>query len=240
MSSAERGRRGVLIIGIVGLVLVVALAIAVGFIMNSFNDRAPTSSHPAASLVAREYLDAIATGDGDRARELDARVLEGDRYSSRDVTTFVSTVALSAAVERISDISVDDVSSTEKEAAVDYSFTLAGKSYDGRFNLLWDATTEQWMLDSSLAQTLIVSTFVDDRLDSERPPFTLGPVAAGVHDEQSNDIGLGSAVYPGVYQFDVDIDPASLRDAGAIAVSQQLVVPPGVQLVELEYQLLAE
>ena len=228
------------VIGIVGLAIVVAVVFVGFFLVNQAATQPQTSVHPAPSIVVDEYLTALSVGDGERAREFDGHILESDVFAERELGSFVSSQSLDAASERISDVSVSDVTSNEETATVAYEFTLAGEQFSGRINLTWDAATEAWLLDSSFAVTLTVETYVDDRLDSGSPNFTLGGVAPASLASIPNGNGLGYVVYPGVYDLVVDIDPAIVRDPAENPVTREIVVRPGSRLLEIDFPLLAQ
>ena len=118
-------------------------------------------TRPAPTRVVLSYLNAIAEGDATRAAKLDAAAVQ-NRYPPEslaaqygDLDSLRTDVVLQNAVKRITQVSVDPNSAEntgeEGLVAVHYEYELDGKSRNSSLRVRWNAKTNSWYLDETLA-----------------------------------------------------------------------------------------
>lgn len=183
----------------------------------------PARPDPAA--VVTEYLAALADGDSATASALDAVARDGAPFTQSSGSGFLETDALSSAVERITVGSITVSTSGAAAAAVVAEFSLAGEDFAPVLRLRWDDSDERWVLRDSLANLLLVQAVGPDALAGP-VTYTLGGAApTGSFDDVDAPV---AAVYPGIYDLTIDIDPAELADP-TMPLARQLVIDPYLQ-----------
>jgi hypothetical protein len=214
-------RRGLIIGGAVFVAIVIGAIVATVVVIANASSAAP-SPEP----FVQAYLDDIARGDADAARAIDSSTEEsvvaanGGRV---DATTFLSADALQSATERISDVRIEASEVYGRSGAqVTASYELAGERRDVLVFLRWDEQQDGWALKSGLFNRISVMGGVNGPDDSL--PFALG----GVGSTDAPVVTPGTVeylVYPGVYDFTLNVSPDVLTDPSAIPT--EVVQGPG-------------
>jgi hypothetical protein len=216
-------RRGL----IIGSAIFVAILIA-GIVAGAVIIVNASSAPPAPEPFVKAYLDDIARGDADAARDVDSGTEEtvvATNSGRLDTTAFLSAAVLQSATERISDVRIEasEVYGRSK-AKVTASYELAGERRDLLIFLRWDEQSDGWALESGLFARISVMGGVSG--PDVSLPFTLGGVG-------SSDVAavvpgtVEYLVYPGVYDFALEISPEVLADPSAIPA--EVVRHPGAR-----------
>lgn len=171
-----------------------ALTVAVATLALALTGCAPSNS-PADAV--RGYLDALASGDGERALELqpiDAA------YASSPLLT---AEAFEGAAERITNVQVDAaVESSGDVADVPFSYDLAGETHKGTARLTKGEDGTWSFLPQSEGNELGVSGLNFPNQDVVES-FTVGGIELDPADLPEGNV----KVFPGVYDVAVAIDP---------------------------------
>lgn len=192
-SLTGRQRTAIGVAVVLGVLLVVAGIVAISLIASLSSER------PSPVPLAERYLAALADGDATEAARLDGHA-EADE-------PFLSDDALSSA-ERITEASVEGPSVTGDSARVSATFTLDGTQHTAEIGFAWQ--DDAWVIDEGLASAFSVTGGVQSPSDYALP-FEIGGVVAP--DESGEPVfGLDRTylAYPGVYDVDLLIDPATI------------------------------
>jgi hypothetical protein len=216
-------RRG-LIIGSAVVVAILIAGIVAGAVVIVNASSAPPSPEP----FVKTYLDDIARGDAAAARDVDSGTEQSVVAASGgrlDTTVFLSSAALQSATERISDVRIEASEVYGRSGAkVTASYELAGERRDPLVFLRWDEQSDGWALESGLFTRISVMGGVNGADVSL--PFTLGGV--GSSDVAAVVPGIVEyLVYPGVYDFALEVSPEVLADPSAIPA--EVVRHPGAR-----------
>jgi hypothetical protein len=181
---------------------------------------------PDPTEVVTQYLDAIAAGDADTARALDAAAVDSaDSGGSVDAET-LRTDAVLAEAERIENPTVDSAGSGDDSRRVSVSYDLAGQSVKTSLTVAWDADSGAWVLQDSLTEPLTVLAEVGPTAQ-KLVSFDV-PGATVTQPEDQAEAIVSFLVYPAVYTVTADIDPQTLVDPSA-GVTQQVGGDPAAQ-----------
>lgn len=216
---------------------VAAIAAAATLTLGVASCASPSDSRPDPTDVVQRYLDAIASGDAQAAAALDADTIEDDPLT--DATTLRTDDVLAGAV-RIDDVEVEPETRSivhdgeGEERGVDFSFTLAGESYDATLPVGWNSDAAEWRLLDTLAQPLQIQAQVT-RAEAALIGFRL-PGAAVPAPADQGDAPVQWLVYPGVYTVTADLDPALLVDP-ALGVERDVVIDAGSEQPSLVYEV---
>jgi hypothetical protein len=222
------------------VVSVLVFAVVGGVLSGWFvaRDAAATAAREAPTgpeLVVADYLDALAAGDGDKAADMDDTGKRGS-LGGANRETFLDGEALATATEFITDVSATEVgarsTSNSTPASVTVAYTLAGERYSRTVDVGRDGPDAEWQLRDSLAVPVQVAA--TGGAQTEFVNFSLG----GIRTPEPSY--LGYAAYPGVYELEVDIDPARLADPSATPVERDFAVAHNGGGLEVVYLELAE
>lgn len=192
-SLTGRQRTAIGVVVVLAVVLAAAVVIAISLIASLRSER------PSPVPLAERYVTALANGDATEAARL-------DRSDAAD-EPFLSDDALGSA-ERLSESSVEGSSVTGDTARVTVAFTLDGEQHTAEIGLAWQ--DDAWVIAEGLASAFSVTGGVQSPSDYALP-FAIGGVVAP--DESGEPVfGLERTylAYPGVYDIDLLIDPATI------------------------------
>ncbi|WP_164989847.1 Rv0361 family membrane protein [Agromyces atrinae] len=185
----------------IGVVVVLAVLLAAAVIVAISLIASLSSERPSPVPLAERYVTALANGDATEAARLDG-------HDSAD-EPFLSDDALGSA-ERITEASVEGYQYAGDAATATVRFTLDGEQHTAEIGFVWQ--DDAWVIDEGLASAFSVTGGVQSPSDYALP-FEIGGVVAP--DESGEPVfGLDRTylVYPGVYDVDLLIDPATIVD----------------------------
>jgi len=229
-AAPNRAKRGVwVLIGFVAAGLLVTLGLFVWvFVQPPHDPSINHTSHPDPAATAKRYLDAIASGDADAAREIDETSF-GAYPVQFTGTDLLTNKVLGAAEERITDVKVKLKGATEERASVTTSFSLRGERYVQPLFLVWNKSTESWLAEASFAAPINVSAKTGEPGSLRYLPFRVGDSAQLTQTAEA-DTMMGYVVYPGVYTVTVELDPATVVDIDANPLVRDVTVVPDQDL----------
>lgn len=179
---------------------------------------------PDPTAIVDEYVDAIAAGDAERAREIDAAAVaaamdERARYGiDLDETELLRTDAVlqSAVMIENTEIELNGHPTRGDEARVDVAEDIGSRRESTTLILHWNRTTEEWELATSMAYPLMI--FAEKAEYDDGPAlFRIGAVPDVV--EPGSDPHFAHLAYPGIYTVSAEF-PIELMRSPSDAVQE--------------------
>jgi hypothetical protein len=230
----------VLLFSVAAVVLVAAVVIIVFAFAFTLPKPGPAKPlHPSPMALSKQYMTAIASGDGKAARAID-HDSAGARTPGIDNTTFTTGPSLANATERIHGITYTLQDNFSNTGWVTAHYMLAGTHYKSDLEYTWKG--KSWHLNNSIASLVSVNSQTSI-VDQQPIPFTLGgvpaaalPAGAEARDGM-NGLYYTSLAYPAVYPLVASIDPETLADPTTPTTTTLMVPPDPYKGGELDFIL---